>query len=61
MKTNEYDVEVRDDRDENKPAKGSYYHCTECGFDNTDIKDVVKEVCWKCGEGDYLERRTFVD
>jgi len=60
MKINEYGVKVRESRDEGKTAKGSYYHCTNCKYDNTDIQDVAEEVCWKCGEGDYLERRNFV-
>ena len=57
---NKHGIEVRKNRNEEKNAKGSYYHCDNCNYDNTDIQDIAKEVCWKCG-GKKLSRKRFVN
>jgi len=59
VKINENGVKVREGRDETKAASGSFYHCKNCGYNNTDIQDVAEEVCWNCGS-EKLERKNFV-
>jgi rubrerythrin len=58
-KINDNGVEVRQDRNEKKNAKGDYYHCRKCGYNNTDIKDVSEEVCFNCGS-ENLVLKTFI-
>jgi rubrerythrin len=58
-KINDNGVEVRQNRNEKKNAKGDYYHCRKCGYNNTDIKDVSEEVCFNCGS-ENLALKTFI-